>query len=992
MNLMRCAIALLWLEDLGNNPFLNLLFLVVMSWGDLLRVHLLFGSGCLLMLSAAPGDDPYLTGCWDNEWGHDGPSPPGCTSSTSLAQGDVPPASVGVTPGEWTTSSASSLPSSSAWPLSTTSWTYENYTAHMASAWDEELSLELQEEELESAVPEVTPEAIHVPTTVLWSVQSTMTWEAQQQQDQLGSSLSMPSSSSWQSSSSSSPWTPGPSTSYEDADYVNMVAPEQQNDNVNMAALEQHGQTDRDGKVPVADWWEAIKDKRNIRGRSLNPRPSESMPADIPPYARDPSTLLGPVATTSAPFGGTRDPPPHGETSSSSSSVCESEDPWLAWSNSENQGVNVSDGDTEPGVIQRFGKWRVGRDRWHRPDGSLINRGRHDLATCGAENSQSQELPSIAEEEVGLAVSGVSVVSGEPVVTVNTPAGETFYVRSSLPGPECSSDANSTTASSGAGASSSSTSSVGFWQHGQWIARPRTAQELRAHIGGRGQQRMQRKMQRVQDWQRGLWKPAWLVQYARDKERRLRNHGEVGQAPEPGDVNAEQLDATTTESAPSSSWQSPTEEWTQDPVSGWWSCSSVGSASTNEPTQQRDLWSDWSVSSGPSAWNWTSTSTTTTWGLWTTCSTTWTTSTSPSTSSLATSSPCSAWWVLSYPDMNSSSGTLAALEMGVNFVEGSSSTTSSTTASVGEPTIPGHGLFPDVQEVEALHDETTLMQLTPAERTRLSEDGVPNNIIDRLEAFFESLQRLQDEERGPESRWGVGRIHQRLQDGMEALETLFEVVGRRLVPRGYWPVQRLPSSDAARQQMFQWACHFGRMAADLLQAHLQTPLQGEELNTISQFLHDPPPPGHGDEAGGLPSPLVPRTSENGETSEAVVNEAARGWESGFERDGEAPAAHRLLDPFLLVVTAPVALLPGLIMVSFARTWTLVLALVICILTVPIVWVSMTRFRPCHQQRWHGLPTRCNLCWMENYVASGLGRLAAPLTCLAVAPAVPARRA
>ena len=170
-------------------------------------------------------------------------------------------------------------------------------------------------------------------------------------------------------------------------------------------------------------------------------------------------------------------------------------------------------------------------------------------------------------------------------------------------------------------------------------------------------------------------------------------------------------------------------------------------------------------------------------------------------------------------------------------------TTSSTTASLADAAVPGHGLFPDVHEAgHAQSEETSFMQLTPAERTRLLEDGVPENIVVRLESYLESLQRQQDTDRGPEGRWALGRVHQRLQDAMEALDTLFEIVGRRLVHRGFWPVQRLPSSTTVRSNMYQWASHLGRMAVDLVEAHLRFPLQDSELNSVSQFLREPPAP------------------------------------------------------------------------------------------------------------------------------------------------------
>ena len=216
-------------------------------------------------------------------------------------------------------------------------------------------------------------------------------------------------------------------------------------------------------------------------------------------------------------------------------------------------------------------------------------------------------------------------------------------------------------------------------------------------------------------------------------------------------------------------------------------------------------------------------------------------------------------------------------------------TTSSTTASVVEDGVPGHGLYPIVHEaVGEQGDEVFFMQLTPAERTRLAEDGVPTSIIDRLEAYFESLQRQQDMERGPEGRWALGRVHQRLQDGMEAMDTLFEIVGRRLVPRGFWPIQRLPSSTAVRTSMYQWAGHLRSMVVDLMEAHFQVPLQESELNSINQFLREPVPTGTSDgepdAASGSRLETSIRTSETEGDFVAATSSSSSSGATGMSRD------------------------------------------------------------------------------------------------------------
>ena len=54
---------------------------------------------------------------------------------------------------------------------------------------------------------------------------------------------------------------------------------------------------------------------------------------------------------------------------------------------------------------------------------------------------------------------------------------------------------NATLADTEAGLSSDSGTckEVGFFRNGQWVARPRTPEELRAHRGGQGEVRMRRK-------------------------------------------------------------------------------------------------------------------------------------------------------------------------------------------------------------------------------------------------------------------------------------------------------------------------------------------------------------------------------------------------------------------------------------------------------------------------------------------------------------------
>ncbi|CAE7639969.1 unnamed protein product [Symbiodinium sp. CCMP2456] len=90
-------------------------------------------------------------------------------------------------------------------------------------------------------------------------------------------------------------------------------------------------------------------------------------------------------------------------------------------------------------------------------------------------------------------------------------------------------NAVSTSASSSSqghyGTSSASLSMKGFYRHGQFVPRDRTAEEQRRHAGGQGPARMARRQARLEAWTTGQWIPAWLRDYqvakqARDQERR----------------------------------------------------------------------------------------------------------------------------------------------------------------------------------------------------------------------------------------------------------------------------------------------------------------------------------------------------------------------------------------------------------------------------------------------------------------------------------------
>ena len=127
-------------------------------------------------------------------------------------------------------------------------------------------------------------------------------------------------------------------------------------------------------------------------------------------------------------------------------------------------------------------------------------------------------------------------------------------------------------------------------------------------------------------------------------------------------------------------------------------------------------------------------------------------------------------------------------------------------------------------------DDLMMMQMTGAERRSLQEAGVPRHLIQRLEDIFEAMDRHQTEGRGPESRWAMTRFAQRVGEGLDSLEQILRIVGRRLVPRGYWPVQRVPQTEALRWNLFQWARSTAAVFQQTLETHLLTPLQPSETN------------------------------------------------------------------------------------------------------------------------------------------------------------------
>ena len=177
-------------------------------------------------------------------------------------------------------------------------------------------------------------------------------------------------------------------------------------------------------------------------------------------------------------------------------------------------------------------------------------------------------------------------------------------------------------------------------------------------------------------------------------------------------------------------------------------------------------------------------------------------------------------------------------------------TSSVTTSSSTWPVIPNAGLFPEVREVQE-HEEAQFMQLTMAEQQRLREQGVPQREVQRLGDVLQSMDEHQIGGTGPESRWAIGCIIQRSSEAIDALEMIVEVLARRVVPRGYLPVRRVPHAESARWRMFTWARQVNPILANTLEMHLQTPLQPGESEARQSDLPIGPEPV---EPTGCPSP------------------------------------------------------------------------------------------------------------------------------------------
>ena len=160
------------------------------------------------------------------------------------------------------------------------------------------------------------------------------------------------------------------------------------------------------------------------------------------------------------------------------------------------------------------------------------------------------------------------------------------------------------------------------------------------------------------------------------------------------------------------------------------------------------------------------------------------------------------------------------------------STTSSSSPSWWEPSTlpssslpPNHGLYPEVRELEPGElDAVWLMQLTNSERATLQENGVTPATVQRIETLLETMDRQQQEGRGPEVRWALGCFLNRASEATDALDAILGVLQRRLLPRGFVPIRRVPRNEQMRLSLFNWARNQRVILEGILGRHLDVGL------------------------------------------------------------------------------------------------------------------------------------------------------------------------
>ncbi|CAE7674710.1 unnamed protein product, partial [Symbiodinium sp. CCMP2456] len=508
----------------------------------------------------------------------------------------------------------------------------------------------------------------------------------------------------------------------------------------------------------------------------------------------------------------------------------------------------------QEGWIRRGGKWRKGLDRWHHQDGTLRRpRTMHNASTYHPDNvwplGWEGETPSTTSPH-HVAPSGNNTLTADSEVETSRAgqdeqeAEDPLVSWARMQTPSCSSPSSSRTSRTGRGrgrpgshtpssssedggteseasmddsscsgvnaSSNASTSTgdeapVGFWSHGTWVPRPRTAQELRTHMGGQGARRLARREARMKLWKEGKWLPSWLQRYK--DERLLRNRlREASAIPEDEEVHVVQEGenvkyseedgvgpATTSQAEeqheddevlPQQAQPGVTTEDGAQPANDHPNLETTVDEATCQPAQvlpwgdmdghegdvhvdsvttatEEEGWGEQSWGDGWQEWN--------AWGSW-------------------------RWW--------SSPWKWTADEWQWDTASTSSSTTTSTT----------------------WMDEVSNMQLTNNERANLEQLRMSPVLAGRFEQLFDVLHEHQVQERGPEARWALQCVLRRAEQAEEAFELMLNVIARRLQPRGVLPITRTPGTDNQMRNLYSWAQNFATVMLHTMEEILRRPL------------------------------------------------------------------------------------------------------------------------------------------------------------------------
>ena len=378
--------------------------------------------------------------------------------------------------------------------------------------------------------------------------------------------------------------------------------------------------------------------------------------------------------------------------------------------------------------------------------------------------------------------------------------------------------------------------------------RPRTPSELRSHRGGGGPRRAHRRQERVQQYLRGEWRPKWLEDYITQRKQRDTQTGEkLGDETMP--TQPSEVKSEAGPSQPTVEEEEEVEEWPDPPA---------------EDSQAEWTWhhtDQWASSSSS-------------WEPWWTSSSSW-------SSSWTWWSPGERNWDDIEDDEESPHDEVEEWPW-----PGDVTSTSSTTTTTSY--LPNHGLFPEVSEpVAGEFDTVWMMQLTNSERALLQESGVPTATVSRMETVLETMDRQQAEGRGAEGRWALGCFLHRATDGLEALDRIVGVLQRRLLPRGYVPIRRVPHNEQLRWSLFQW----GRNQRDILQGTLDRHLDVGLIPADSELA-----PGEGHVGGGVeseaasPASLVATEAAPSTPAEVVSITPTTSMREGFGRGDVASSS------------------------------------------------------------------------------------------------------